>query len=39
LNDSTEHELGFTVDKTESTDEVILISLGGDVDANDFASG
>ena len=39
LNHAAEHELRFAVDEAEATDEVILVSLGGDVDADALASG
>ncbi len=39
LNDPAEHKLGFAVDEAEATDEVILVSLGGDVDADALTTG
>ena len=39
LNDTAKHELGFAVDEAEATDQVILVSLGGDVDADQVAPG
>jgi len=39
LNHTAEHELGFAVDEAEATDQVILVSLGGDVDTDQVTTG